>query len=117
MRELRLHLARIAATAGAHERKYLGRAAPCLVVPRPHRRAWMHELVNLARKEAVIDEEILLDAKARVFRFEVARVVVTHTVPQDEVLGARRRADRIGLHEAQARNGTSEGGGPEQRPA
>ena len=61
----------------------------------------MHEGLQGARQEAVVDEEVLLDVERRVEAFEVARSVALDAVPQRQVLRARRSADRVRLHEAQ----------------
>ena len=61
----------------------------------------MHQRLYGARHEAVVDEEIFLDVELRVAAFEVAGTVVLDAMTQYQVLSARRRANRIGLHKAQ----------------
>ena len=74
----------------------------------------MHQRMDGACHEAVGDEEILLDAERRVAAFEIAGTVVLDAVAQRQVLRARRRADRIGLHEAQPVEGAFQRGGREE---
>jgi hypothetical protein len=75
----------------------------------------VHEVGVRTRQEAVVDEEILLDAEPGVAALQLAGAVVAHAVAQREVLRTRRRADRVGLHEAQAGDGARQRGGREQR--
>ena len=56
--------------------------------------------VGVARHEAVGVEEILLQPEPGEAPFQIARPIAGHTMPQDQILGARRRPNRIGLHEA-----------------
>ena len=69
--------------------------------------ARVHQRLYGPRHEAVGDEEVLLDAELRVTAFEVACTVVLDAMAQDQVLSARRRTDRIGLHKAQPVEGTT----------
>ena len=54
-----------------------------------------------ARHEAVVDEDVLLDAERGVAPLEIAGAVAVDAMAQRQVLRARRRADRVGLHEAE----------------
>ena len=65
----------------------------------------MHQGEHGARHEAVVDEHVLLDAERRVAALEVAGTVALDAVAQRQILRARRRADRVGLHEAQPVDG------------
>jgi hypothetical protein len=67
-------------------------------------RARVHQRLRGARQEAVVDEEVLFDRPAAGSAFQVAGAVAGHAVAQRQVLRARRGADGVGLHEAQARN-------------
>ncbi len=60
----------------------------------------MQQPRGLARHEAVGVEEILLQPEPGEAPFQVARPIAGHAMAQDQILRARRRADRIGLHEA-----------------
>ena len=64
-------------------------------------RARMHERLHGARHEAVVDEDVLLDVEGRVAALEIAGTIAADAGPERQILSARRRADRIGLHEAQ----------------
>ena len=55
---------------------------------------------GVTRHEAIGVEEILLQPEPREPPFEVACAIAGHAMPQDQILRARRRADRIRLHEA-----------------
>ena len=65
----------------------------------------MHQRVHFARHEAVVDEEVLLDRQLRIAALEVTGTVVDDAMAQRQVLRACRRADGIGLHEAELRDG------------
>src|SRR5690242_16264418 len=60
--------------------------------------------MQLARHEAVVDEEIFLDRQARITALEVTRAITGDAMAKREVLRAGRRADRVGLDEAQPRD-------------
>jgi hypothetical protein len=77
----------------------------------------VHQRQVAARQEAVVDEAVLLDGQARVATLEVAGTVAGDAVTQRQVLGPRRRADRVGLDEAELLDRPDEGGRLEQRPA
>jgi hypothetical protein len=64
-------------------------------------RARVHQCVNAARHEAVVDEDVLLDAERRESAIEVARAVILDTLTQYQVLRTRRRTDRVRLHESE----------------
>jgi len=64
----------------------------------------MHEREDASRYEAVVDETVLVDRQARVAALEVAGAIAVDAVAQRQVLGARRRADRVGLDEAERRS-------------
>ena len=71
----------------------------------------MHQRLERAGDEAIVDEEILLDAELRIAALEVARAVLPHAMAQHEVLSARGRADRVGLHEGQLLERALQAGG------
>src|SRR5437764_4353874 len=89
--------------AGIDELEQLLRAALAVASP-PSRLplARMHQRVQLARDEAVVDEDVFLDVERSVAPLEIPRRIPADAVPQSEVLRPRRRADRVGLHEPQA---------------
>ena len=64
--------------------------------------ARMHQRQQAARHEAVVDEAVLLDVQPRIAALEIARAIALDAMAQRQVLRARRRADRVGLHEAEA---------------
>src|SRR5713226_1812398 len=115
MREVIINLARMHCAAFAHELEQLRRpflffsgpewgARRILILlsrPREREDPRMHQRVYGTRHEAVVDEEILLDAELRVAAFEVAGTVVLDAMAQGKVLGARGRANRVGLHKAE----------------
>ena len=80
----------------------------------PGRRARVHERLERPGHEPIVDEELFLDIQALVAALEVPDAVVLHPVAEDQVLGARRRADRVGLHESQLPQGAAQRGGSEQ---
>ena len=109
--------ARVHDTALAHEFEHPLGLLPACLRPDGARRARMHQRVQLARDEAVVDEEVLLDAEPCVAAFEVAGPVVLDAMAQGQVLRACRRADRVGLHEAQFRDRAAERGRVEEGAA
>ena len=99
--ETLLQVGRVRRTLVAHEGQHLGgKLARHLPAPRGLRIARMQQPVGFARHEAVGVEEILLQPEPAEAAFQVARPIAGHTMPQDQILRARRRPDRIGLHEA-----------------
>jgi len=64
-------------------------------------RARMHQRLYRTGHEAVIDEEVLLDAELRVAAVQVVGTVILDAMAQHQVLSSRRSADGVGLHKAQ----------------
>jgi hypothetical protein len=77
----------------------------------------VHQRCDGARHEAVVDEKILVNAQRREAAFEVAGAVILDAMAQRQVLGARRRADRVGLDEAERVDGALQRRGAEQASA
>src|SRR6476620_3720739 len=63
-------------------------------------RTRMHQRLQRLGYEAIVDEKILLDTKLWVAAFEIAVTIASHSVSQHQVLSARRRTNRVGLHKA-----------------
>ena len=61
----------------------------------------MHQRVHLVGDETVVDEEVFVNVERRVTALEVSGAIVLDAVAQRQVLRARRRADRVGLDEAE----------------
>src|SRR5579864_2757902 len=61
----------------------------------------MHQRMNRARHEAVVDEEVFLDAEFRVAALEIAGAVILDAMAQNQILSAGRRANRIGLDKSE----------------
>src|ERR1700730_3189747 len=61
----------------------------------------MHQRMNRARHEAVVDEEIFLDAEFGVAPLEIASAVIFDAMAQNQILSAGRRANRIGLDKSE----------------
>ena len=74
----------------------------------------MHQRVHLGGDEAIVDEEIFVDAERRVTALEVSSPIVRDAVAQRQVLRACRRADRIGLDEAEFLQSAFQRGRPEK---
>ena len=69
-----------------------------------HGRAAMRGCISArfaARQEAVVDEGSLPRRQPRIAPLEIAGAIADDAMAQRQVLSARRRADRIGLHEAE----------------
>ena len=64
----------------------------------------MQQPPRLARHDAVGVEEILLQPQPGELALQVAVAIIRDAMAQDQVLRAGRRADRIGLDEAERRH-------------
>ena len=96
-----LQIGRVSRPPVAHEGQHLrGKIVGHLPAPGSCRIARMQQSVSLAWHEAVGVEEILLQPEPTEAPFQISRAIPGHTMPQDQILRARRRTDRIGLHEA-----------------
>ena len=112
MREVRVDVSRMYRAVLPHEGEQgLGSRVPRRG-PQRRDRARMHQRVKRSRDEPVIDEDILLDVERRVQPLEVARPVALDAQPERQILRARRRANRIGLHESKRVDRACEGCGP-----
>src|ERR1700733_10953351 len=60
----------------------------------------MHQRLQLARYESVVDEEVFVDVEFGVAALQISRAIAFDAMTQDQVLRASRRANRIGLHES-----------------
>src|SRR5688572_7949303 len=100
-REMIVNLARVHRPARADELQQ------ALDVPAAGDAPWrltaarMHQAEYAVGDKAVVDEGVLMDAKAGVLALQVARAVVGDTVPQRQILSARRRPNRVSLHETE----------------
>ena len=115
VREVRVDLGRVHGAALAHEVQHRLCLRPARLRPGLTGLARVHQRRGRARQEAVVDEEVLLHRQPRVAALQLAGTVVAHAVAQDQVLRARRRAQRVGLHEAQALQRLWQRAGREQR--
>jgi hypothetical protein len=76
----------------------------------------VHQDLRSARQKAIVDEEILLDAEPRVATLEVSGAIVPDPMAQDQILRARRGADRVGLDKTEPLDRTQQRGRRKQRP-
>ena len=114
MVEMRLHVPREGAAVLAHEREHFVGARLHPGVPGARRLTRMQQSQGLARKETVVEEERLFDREARVAALQLAGAIVRDALREDQILGASGRPHRVGLDEAQARNGPRQAGGLEE---
>ena len=70
----------------------------------------MHQRVQRSCDVAVVNEKIFLNVEFWVETFKIAGMIVFDPMSQDQILRARRRPDRIRLHETQALQGLIERG-------
>src|SRR5579872_1891224 len=98
---MRVDLPRVHAATLAHElQQPLGAPAlPGRPGPTASGRPRMHQGLERAGDETVVDEEILLDRERRVAPLEIARAIIPHAMAQGQVLCPRRRANRVCLDE------------------
>ena len=68
----------------------------------------VHQRAVGTRQEAIVDEEILFQRQARIASLQIAGPIGGDPVAQDQILGARRRPDRVRLHEPQLADGPQE---------
>ena len=94
-----VNLARVHRTANANELQQALDVPAARDAPRRLTTARMHQAEHAVGDEAVVDEEVLVDVEAGVPALQIARAVVRHPVPQRQILRARRRSNRVGLHE------------------
>ena len=112
-----IHLARMHRAPLTHELQEQMRALPTPGRPARRQPARVHQRFDGARHEAVVDENILVDAQRREAAFEVAGAVGLDAMAQRQVLGSRGRTDRVGLDEAERVDGAPQRGGTEQAAA
>ncbi len=113
--EMVVDLARVSLAARAHEIE--DRRDPFPLRRRtttPCRVRGCISVVHGVRHEAVVDEDVLLDAEGGVAPLQVAGSIALDAMAQREVLGAGRRPDRVGLHEAERVEGALERGAVER---
>ncbi len=101
VREMRVDVARMHLAALAHELEHGLRALHARGAPARAGGARVHQRMVRAWQEAVVDERVFFDVERRVLRLEIACAVAGDAMPERQVLRARRRADRIGLHESE----------------
>ncbi len=101
VREMRVHLAWMHRSVGADEIQQRPHVPAACRAPWDRTAARMHQRLQRAGHEAVVDEEVLVDVEPAVEALEIAGTITGHAMAEREVLGSRRRADRIGLHEAE----------------
>ncbi len=94
---------------GRHfEHTFFQRAEPMRLGPRAafgRADSRMQEAPRRAWHEAVRVEAVFLEGEPMVVPVQIADAIVLHPVPQDQILCAGRRANRIGLHESQSFDG------------
>src|ERR1700693_1861298 len=64
-------------------------------------RAGMHQRLQRSGNEAVVDEDIFFNTEFLETAFEIAIAVILDSMAQHQILRPRRRANWVGLHEAQ----------------
>ena len=74
----------------------------------------MHQGLHGAGHEAVVDEEVFVNIEVGILSFQIAGAIAGHAMAQREVLRPGRRADRIGLHEAERIERALQRGGREK---
>jgi len=112
-----IHLAWVNCTSLAHElEEHMGALAAPRRPPRDQP-ARVHQRFDGARHEAVVDEHIFVNAQRREAPLEVAGAVRLDAMAQRQVLRSRRRANRVGLDEAERIDGALQRGGTKQAAA
>jgi hypothetical protein len=64
--------------------------------------ARVHQSLHCTSDETVVDEDVFVDVEFGVAPLEVTGAVAVDPMTQGEILRARRRPDRIRLHETEA---------------
>ena len=94
-------IGRVSRSPVAHKGQHLGgKVVRHLPAAGSCRIARMQQPVGLTGHEAVGVKEILLQPETTEAPFQISCAISGHTMPQDQVLRARRRPDRVGLHES-----------------
>ena len=78
--------------------------------PAPEPGTRMHQVIDVARQEPVIDEEVFLDGQPGVGALQIARAIPRDAMAQRQILRPRRRPDRVGLNESEPPDGRLERG-------
>ena len=113
-REMRVDVARMDGAAVADERQQILRLARASAGEAADDAAGVHQRLQPARHEAVVDEDVFFDVERRVAPLQIAGAVALHALAKDQVLRPRRRADRVRLHEPQPIERARQRGRPEQ---
>src|SRR5262245_20531697 len=101
-REMIINLSGMHRTASTDELQQALDVLAASHAPRRVTPAWMHQMKQPVGHEAVVDEEVLVHAQARVAALQIAGAVVRDTVPERQVLRACRRPNRVGLDEPES---------------
>src|SRR6185503_9937752 len=98
--EVRLEVRRMYLSRRLHDVEHL------LFEPAPARAgARVQQVPHTPRHESVCVQVVPFDVERRVVTLEIAGAVSVDPVPENQVLRARRRTNRIGLHEAETIDG------------
>ena len=97
MREVRVHIAWMHGPVRADEVEQRPHVPSARGTPRRRPAARMHQRLQRAGDEAVVDEEVLVNVEARVATFEIAGAIARDAVAERQILSPGRRADRIRL--------------------
>jgi hypothetical protein len=108
VRKVRIDVAWVRFAARPHEREHCVRTPRLRRAPARAGDARMHQRVRRTGHEAVIDEGVLLDVERLVVPLEIAVAITGDPMAERQILCTRRRADRIGLLEAERRDRLSE---------
>ncbi len=114
MVEMRLHVPGSRGATLAHELQHVPGTRLHPGAPRPPLSARMEQSKIPAREKTIVDEEGLFDRQARVAALELAGAIALDAIREDQVLRTCGRSHRVGLNEAQARDGPGQAGGLEE---
>ncbi len=102
MREVRVHVAWVHLAVCPNEVEQRAHLPSARRAPWHRSAARVHQRLQRAGHEAIVHEDVLVHVESAIEPFEIAGAITDHPVAERQILGARRRTDRIGLYEGQS---------------
>ena len=110
MREMRVHVAWMHGPARTDEVEQRAHVPSTRSTPRHRPATRVHQRLQRAGDESIVDEEVFVHVEAPVATFEIAGAIARHAVAERQILGASRGANGICLDEGERVECALEGG-------